>query len=72
MPCDVHIVRTFRDGRSLGAGYSLQDSATWYVYDREAGLTGNGVWHMHCGPYSMFDEAKDWIMAIREDGTDVG
>lgn len=66
VPCDVHSVRTFRDGRQLGAGYELRDPSPWFVYDCEAGATGNGIWHKHCGPYSSFDEARDWILAIRE------
>jgi hypothetical protein len=60
---DVHPVRTFRDGRGLGAGYILSHPATWFVYDRE---NTNAKWHQHCGPYSTFDQAKDWIMEIRE------
>lgn len=63
--CDVHPVRTFKDGRQLGAGYDLTDPATFYVYDRE---DRNGLWHKHCGPCSSFEDAKDWIMAIREAG----
>lgn len=67
VPCDVHLVRTFGDGSSLGGGYDLRRPSEWFVYDREAGATGNGVWHKHCGPYSTFEQAKDWIHAIRED-----
>lgn len=66
VPCDVHPVRRFRDGRQLGVGYSLSEPSTWFAYDCEAGLTGNGIWHKHCGPYATFHDAKDWIMAIRE------
>ena len=64
--CDVHLVRTFRDGRSMGVGYVLDRPSSWFVYDREAGKTGNGVWHMHCGPYSTFEQGVDWIQGIRE------
>ena len=66
VPCDVHPIRKFRDGRHLGAGYDLRDPATWFVYDREAGREGNGVWHKHCGPMSTFEQAKQWINQIRE------
>ena len=61
--CDIHTVRAFRDGRELGAGYELRDPATWFVYDRES---TDAKWHMHCGPYSTFEQAVDWIRAIRE------
>lgn len=65
--CDVHPVKTFAaTQKELGAGYELRKPSTWFVYDRDAGATGNGTWHMHCGPYSTFDQAKDWILAIRE------
>lgn len=67
-PCDVHSVRTFRDGCQLGAGYAIRRPSSWFVYDCEAGATGNGVWHMHCGPYLTFEDARDWILGIREGG----
>lgn len=63
VPCDVHSVRAFRDGRELGAGYDLRNPATWFVYDR--GMA-DAKWHKHCGPYSTFEQAKDWIHGIRE------
>ena len=66
VPCDVHSVRGFNDGRQLGAGYDLEKPETWFVYDREQGRDGNGVWHKHCGPMSSFEQAKEWILAIRE------
>jgi len=68
VPCDVHPVRTFRSGWQLGAGYDLRDPATWFVYTRDAGPVANGQWHRHCGPYSTFEQAKDWCLAIRESG----
>lgn len=61
---DVHEVRRFRDGRSMGAGYDIDAPSTWYVYDRESADT---KWHKHCGPCSSFHDAKDWIDAIREE-----
>ena len=61
--CDVQTVRTFRDGRELGAGYDLTDPATWFVYDRK---NTEAKWHKHCGPYSTFEQAKRWIRDIRE------
>ena len=64
VPCDVHLVRTFRDGRSLGVGYDLRQPASFFVYDREADAE---KWHKHCGPYSTFDQGKDWINNIREE-----
>ena len=67
VPCDVQLVRTFRDGRQLGAGYDLSHPATWFVYDREAGRLANGQWHKHCGPMSTFEEARDWCRAVREE-----
>jgi hypothetical protein len=60
---DVHPVRTFRDGRSLGVGYDLTAPAAFFVYDRE---NGAAKWHKHCGPYSTFEQGKDWINGIRE------
>lgn len=61
--CDVHTVRAFRDGRELGAGYDLGHPSTWFVYDRESPAA---KWHKHCGPYSTFHQAADWINDIRE------
>jgi hypothetical protein len=67
VPCDVQEIRTFRDGRRLGVGYALCDLGTWFVYDSEHDPTAaNGRWHQHCGPYSTFEQAKDWIQGIRE------
>lgn len=65
VPCDVHPVRTFADGHQLGAGYDLRDPATWFVYDRDDG-DDDTKWHKHCGPMSSFDDAAEWIRAIRE------
>ena len=64
--CDVHPVRTFRGWRQLGAGYALNDSTTWFVYDREIDAFGDGAWDKHCGPFSKFEQARDWILGIRE------
>ncbi len=61
--CDVHPVRTFRNGRQLGVGYDLSLPAAFFVYDRD---DRNANWHKHCGPYSDFDGAKWWIEQIRE------
>lgn len=63
VPCDVHTVRQWTDGRQLGAGYVLSAPSTWFVYDRVSSVD---KWHMHCGPYSTFHEAKDWIDNIQE------
>lgn len=63
VPCDVQEVRRFRDGRLLGAGYDLGNPATWFVYDRESLAV---KWHKHCGPYSTFEQAKQWCLDIRE------
>jgi hypothetical protein len=60
---DVHLVRTFKNGFALGGGYDLSDPVTWFVYDRES---ADAKWHKHCGPYSTFEQAKDWINGIRE------
>jgi hypothetical protein len=62
--CDVHAVRSFRNGREMGAGYELGAPSTWFVYDRE---NQTAKWHKHCGPYSTFDQASDWIKGIRDD-----
>lgn len=65
--CDVHPIKTFTaTKRELGAGYDLRDPATWFVYDRDANATGNGTWHKHCGPYSTFEQAREWILGIRD------
>jgi hypothetical protein len=61
--CDVHLVRTFRDKRQLGVGYELRVPSAWFVYDRE---NHDSKWHKHCGPYSTFEQAKEWILNIRE------
>jgi hypothetical protein len=61
--CDVHTVRAFRDGREMGAGYALRDPTPWFVYDRE---NSSAKWHKHCGPYSTFEQACNWIKDIRE------
>lgn len=61
---DVHPVRTFHDGRQMGAGYDLRQPSAWFVFDRENNTTAK--WHKHCGPYSIFEQAKDWIEGIRE------
>ena len=64
VPCDVFHVRTFRDGWQLGAGCDVTgDWSTFFVYDRE---DASSKWHRHCGPYSTFDQARDWILGIRE------
>jgi hypothetical protein len=63
--CDVHLVRTFSDGRQMGAGYDLSAPSTWYVYDSES---ASAKWHKHCGPCSTFEDAVDWINGIREVG----
>jgi hypothetical protein len=61
--CDVHLVRTFRNKRQMGAGYPLRQVGTWFVYDRDS---ASEQWHMHCGPYSSFEQAADWIKGIRD------
>jgi hypothetical protein len=63
VPCDVHHVRTFRTGREMGVGYPLRQVGTWFVYDRGS---ATDRWHMHCGPYSSFDQAAAWIHDIRD------
>jgi hypothetical protein len=63
VPCDVHALRTLRDGRQLGAGYDLREPSTWFVYDRES---RTAQWHKHCGPYSQIEHAAEWIYNIRE------
>jgi hypothetical protein len=64
---DVHLIRTFNDGHQLGAGYDIENPTRWFVYHRGAGPVGNGQWDKHCGPMFTFEEAKDWILAIREE-----
>lgn len=61
--CDVHTVRTFKNGRELGPGYDLSAPSTWFVYDRE---DADSKWHKHCGPYSTFEQAKQWCLDVRE------
>lgn len=63
VPCDVQYVRTFRNKREMGVGYPLREVGTWFVYDRES---ATGRWHMHCGPYSSFEQGADWIKNIRD------
>ena len=68
VPCDVHSVRKFKNGFQMGAGYDLGRPSEWFVYDAESDPTSaNGRWHKHCGPYSTFEQAKDWIRGIREE-----
>ncbi len=62
--CDVHLVRTFRDGRQLGGGYDIRSPVTWFVYDREDRVAR---WHKHSGPMSSFEQTVEWIQAVRED-----
>lgn len=38
---------------------------SYFVYDRDLGES-SATWHLHCGPYSTFEAARDWILAIRE------
>lgn len=68
VPCDVQVIKTFRStGMTMGVGYDLDKLGTWFVYDATDDPTqGNGRWHKHCGPYSTYEQAKDWINAIRE------
>lgn len=61
--CDVHPVRTFTNGSQYGVGYDLTNPDTFFVYDRE---NRTALWHKHCGPYSDFDQAKQWILNISE------
>jgi hypothetical protein len=63
VPCDVSHVRTFRNKREMGVGYPLRDVGRWFVYDRDA---SSDRWHMHCGPYSTFEQGVDWIKGIRD------
>lgn len=62
VPCDVQHVRTFRNGREMGVGYPLREVGSWFVYDRDSAAN---KWHMHCGPYSSFEQGVDWIKDIR-------
>lgn len=56
-------VRSFRHTKmDLGIG---RDDGSFYVYDRRH-VAASFDWHMHCGPYSTFQQAVDWIRAIRE------
>jgi hypothetical protein len=64
VPCDVQHVRTFRNKREMGVGYPLSKAGTWFVYDRDS---ADDLWHMHCGPYSTFDQGEYWINSIRDD-----
>jgi hypothetical protein len=60
-PCSVTFIRAFTGTRvMLGVG---KDGDSYFVFDRYATAE---PWHKHCGPYSTFEEGKDWIMAIRE------
>lgn len=45
---------------NLGVGRA-RDS--FFVYDREHDAAG---WHMHCGPYSTFAQAAEWIHGVSE------
>ena len=57
---EVVRVRTFRSHTACGVGL---DHDSFYVYDRE---NDDAEWHMHCGPYSTFAQAAEWIADIRE------
>lgn len=60
----VVLVRRFKSTKmDLGVGC---DDGSYYVYDRPFGASAF-AWHMHCGPYSTYDEARDWIREVRED-----
>lgn len=60
----VVLVRRFKDTKqSLGVG---REGGSYYVYDQPCGAS-TVDWHMHCGPYATFDQARDWILEIRED-----
>ena len=63
VPCDVQHVRTFRNKREMGVGYPLREVGRWFVYDRDSATER---WHMHCGPYSSFEQGADWIKGIRD------
>ena len=63
-PIDVNLVRTFRNGRQMGGGYDILAPSTWFVYDRDG---ADERWHKHCGPYSTYEQAADWIRGIREE-----
>jgi hypothetical protein len=57
-------VRDFKTTKtSLGVG---RDDGSFYVYDRKFGASSFD-WHQHCGPYGTFEDAADWIRAIREE-----
>lgn len=60
----AQLVRTFRNGRQLGVGYSTNPPPAFFVFDRDR---DGDPWHMHCGPYGTFDEGKWWIESIRDD-----
>lgn len=57
-------VRDFKTTKvSMGVG---RDDGSFYVYDRPFGAP-SFAWHMHCGPYSTFEQAAWWIREIREE-----
>ena len=62
VPCDVHLVRTFSDGRQLGVGYDLREPVNYFVYDR---LVSTERWHKHCGPFAIFENCRGWILSLR-------
>ncbi len=64
VPCNVQHVRTFRNKREMGVGYPLREAGRWFVYDRDSDVER---WHMHCGPYSSFEQGVEWIGGIREE-----
>ena len=57
----VKFVKWFREtNMEMGFGY---DRTAWFVYCR---YRGDAEWGKHCGPYSTSEQAREWILAIRE------
>lgn len=59
----MNVVRRFALTRVELAVHALAGS--YFVYDR-ATDDPRATWHLHCGPYSTFEQARDWILNIRE------
>jgi hypothetical protein len=58
----IDVVRKFTTtGMTLGVGND--GNGRFWVYDI---ARGTHTWHRHCGPYATWQQAHDWIMAIRD------
>lgn len=63
MAIGVTVIRRFELTQTELSVHAL--GGAWFVYDRDLGAM-NPKWHLRCGPYASFDQARDWIFAIQE------